>query len=60
MAAAEARLSVPRKGSNRLKPGLFRDRMREFLGEEVRLVWSSDRAAKDALEMIEENEAVAA
>ena len=52
LAAAEARLSVPRKGSSRLKPGLFRDRMREFLGEELRLVWSSDRAAKDALDTV--------
>lgn len=48
--AAQKRLSVSRKGSTRPKPGLLRDKLREFLGEEVSFVWDSGRAAKEALD----------
>ena len=48
--AAETRLSVPRKGSTRAKHGPIRDRLHEFLGEEVAFVWTTDRPAKEALD----------
>jgi sn-glycerol 3-phosphate transport system substrate-binding protein len=48
--AAEKRLSVPRKGSTRAKHGPVRDRLHEFLGEEVEFVWTTDRPAKEALD----------
>ena len=48
--AAQKRLSVSRKGSTRLKHGPLRDRLHEFLGEEVSFVWTTDRAAKEALD----------
>lgn len=48
--AADKRLSVSLKGSMRTRPGPLRDRLRQFLGEEVAFVWSSDRAAKQALD----------
>jgi len=48
--AAEKRLSAPRKGYARLKHGPVRDRLHEFLGEEVALVWTTTRAVKDALD----------
>jgi sn-glycerol 3-phosphate transport system substrate-binding protein len=48
--AAGKRLSVSLKGSIRTRPGPLRDRLRQFLGEEVAFVWSSDRAAKQALD----------
>lgn len=48
--AAQKRLSVTRKGSTRLKHGVLRDRLHEFLGEEVSFVWTTDRAAKEALD----------
>ena len=48
--AAQKRLSVTRKGSTRPKHGLLRDRLHEFLGEEVSFVWTTDRAAKEALD----------
>ncbi len=48
--AAEKRLSVSRKGSTRARHGPIRDRLHEFLGEEVAFVWSSGRAAKEALD----------
>lgn len=48
--AAQKRLSAPRKDSTRLKHGPLRDRLREFIGEEVAFVWSKGRAAKEALD----------
>ncbi|MDO8790000.1 MAG: extracellular solute-binding protein [Sulfuritalea sp.] len=48
--AAQKRLSVSRKGSTRAKHGPIRDRLHEFLGEEVVFVWNTDRAAKEALD----------
>ncbi|MCF8176986.1 MAG: extracellular solute-binding protein [Sulfuritalea sp.] len=48
--AAEKRLSVSRKGSTRIKHGLIRDRLHQFLGEEVEFVWNNGRAAKEALD----------
>lgn len=48
--AVQKRLSVSRKGSTRARHGPIRDRLHEFLGEEVALVWSTDRAAKEALD----------
>jgi sn-glycerol 3-phosphate transport system substrate-binding protein len=48
--AAHKRLSVSRKGSTRAKHGPIRDRLHEFLGEEVAFVWTSDRPAKEALD----------
>ena len=59
--AAQKRLSVPRKVSLRAKHGPIRDRLHQFLGEEVALVWTTDRAAKEALDntVRRVNEAVA-
>ncbi|KAF0164669.1 MAG: sn-glycerol 3-phosphate transport system substrate-binding protein [Rhodocyclaceae bacterium] len=48
--ATQKRLSVSRKGSTRAKHGPIRDRLHEFLGEEVAFVWSAGRAAKEALD----------
>ncbi len=48
--AAEKRLSAPRKGSTRMKAGLLRDRLHEFLGEELPMVWDAGRPAKEALD----------
>jgi len=48
--AAEKRLSVTRKGSTRVRHGPIRDRLHEFLGEEVAFVWTTDRPAKEALD----------
>ncbi len=48
--AAQKRLSVSNKGSTRAKHGPIRDRLHEFLGEEVAFVWSSGRPAKEALD----------
>jgi len=48
--AAQKRLSVSRKGSTRAKHGPIRDRLHEFLGEEVAFVWTGDRSAKEALD----------
>lgn len=48
--AAQKRLSVSNKGSTRPKHGPIRDRLHEFLGEEVAFVWSSGRPAKEALD----------
>lgn len=48
--AAQRRLSVSNKGSTRAKHGPIRDRLHEFLGEEVAFVWSSGRPAKEALD----------
>lgn len=50
--AAEKRLSVPRKGSMRVKHGPVRDRLREFMGEEVAAVWTTDKPAKEALDNV--------
>lgn len=60
--AADKRLSVSRKGSTRAKHGPIRDRLHEFLGEEVALVWTTDRPAKEALDnaVRRVNEAIAA
>jgi sn-glycerol 3-phosphate transport system substrate-binding protein len=48
--AAQQRLSVSNKASTRARHGPVRDRLHEFLGEEVAYVWSSGRAAKEALD----------
>ncbi|MDP2821713.1 MAG: extracellular solute-binding protein [Sulfuritalea sp.] len=48
--ATQKRLSVSRKGSTRARHGPIRDRLHEFLGEEVAFVWSAGRAAKEALD----------
>jgi sn-glycerol 3-phosphate transport system substrate-binding protein len=48
--AAQKRLSVSNKGSTRARHGPIRDRLHEFLGEEVAFVWTSGRAAKEALD----------
>lgn len=48
--AVQKRLSVPHKGSTRPKHGPLRDRLHEFLGEEINFVWTSGRAAKEALD----------
>ena len=48
--AVQKRLSVSRKGSTRPKHGPLRDRLHEFIGEEVAFVWTSGRAAKEALD----------
>ncbi len=50
--AAEKRLSVTRKDSTRIKHGPLRDRLREFIGEEVVPVWTTDRPAKEALDNV--------
>lgn len=46
----QKRLSAPHKGSTRPKHGPLRDRLHEFIGEEVNFVWTSGRAAKEALD----------
>jgi sn-glycerol 3-phosphate transport system substrate-binding protein len=46
----QKRLAVPHKGSTRPKHGPLRDRLHEFIGEEVNFVWTSGRAAKEALD----------
>jgi len=46
----QKRLSAPHKGSTRIKHGPLRDRLHEFIGEEVNFVWTSGRAAKEALD----------
>jgi len=48
--AAQKRLSMTRKGSTRPKHGPLRDRLHEFIGEEVDFVWTNGRAAKEALD----------
>ena len=48
--AAQKRLSVSSKGSTRARHGPIRDRLHEFLGEEVVFVWTTGRAAKEALD----------
>jgi len=60
--AAQKRLSVSRKGSTRPRHGPIRDRLHEFLGEEVAFVWTTDRPAKEALDnaVRRVNEAIAA
>ena len=50
--AAEKRLSMTRKGSTRIKHGALRDRLREFIGEEVAPMWTTDRPAKEALDNV--------
>jgi sn-glycerol 3-phosphate transport system substrate-binding protein len=49
--AAQKRLSVSRKDGTRLKHGPLRERLREFIGEEVSFVWNKGRAAKEALDV---------
>ncbi|MDA8257882.1 MAG: extracellular solute-binding protein [Betaproteobacteria bacterium] len=46
----QKRLSAPHKGSTRPRHGPLRDRLHEFIGEEVNFVWTSGRAAKEALD----------
>lgn len=50
LAVAQKRLAVPRKGSTRAKHGPIRDRLHEFLGEEIAPVWAAGRSAKEALD----------
>ena len=50
--ATQKRLSVSRKGSTRVKHGPLRDRLREFIGEEVAPVWTANRPAKEALDNV--------
>lgn len=50
--AAQKRLSVSRKGSMRPRHGPIRDQLHEFLGEEVNFVWTTGRAAKEALDNV--------
>lgn len=50
LAAAEKRLMAPRKHSTRIKHGPLRDRLHELAGEEIAFVWTSGRAAKEALD----------
>lgn len=47
---AQKRLSVPRKNGTRSKQGPIRDRLHQFIGEEVEFVWNDGRAAKEALD----------
>lgn len=49
--AANKRLSASRAGSTRVRPGPLRDRLRQVLGEEVALVWSTTFPAKEALDV---------
>jgi sn-glycerol 3-phosphate transport system substrate-binding protein len=46
----EKRLSVSKKDSTRARHGPLRDRLHEFLGEEVAFVWNTSRPAKEALD----------
>lgn len=48
--AAESRLSAPRGDSNRIRPGVLRNRMHLALNEQVALVWSTPLPAKQALD----------
>jgi hypothetical protein len=50
--AAEKRLSATRKGSTRVKHGPLRDKLREFIGEEVATVWTTSKPAKEALDNV--------
>ena len=50
--AAERRLLVTHKGSMRVKHGPLRDRLREFMGEEVAPIWTTDKPAKEALDNV--------
>jgi len=47
--AAEKRLSATRKGSMRVKHGPVRDRLREFMGEAIKLFLNSSGSGVDAL-----------
>lgn len=49
--AAQKRLSTARRAGARTKHGPIRDRLREFVGEEVALVWTTERPAKEALDI---------
>ena len=49
--AAQRRLSTPAKNSTRTKPGGAREKLRAIFGEEVQLVWNTDRPAKEALDL---------
>ena len=59
--AAQKRLSASSKGSTRARHGPIRDRLHEFLGDEVALVWTTGRPAKEALDITVRrvNEAIA-
>ena len=60
--AAQKRLSASNKGSTRARHGPIRDRLHEFLGDEVAFVWTTGRPAKEALDntVRRVNEAIAA
>jgi sn-glycerol 3-phosphate transport system substrate-binding protein len=49
--AAQRRLATPAKNSSRPKFGVAREKLRAIFGEEVQLVWNSDRPAKEALDL---------
>ncbi|TBR15524.1 extracellular solute-binding protein [Rugosibacter aromaticivorans] len=48
--AAEQRLAASRADSTRIHPGALRDRLHLALDEQVALVWSTPRSAKQALD----------
>lgn len=48
--AVDKRLAVSPKGGTRTRPGPLRDRLRQFLGEEIDFVWKADRPPKQALD----------
>jgi len=49
--AADRRLSMPRNDSSRARPGLLRNRLRQVLGEEVQLVWTTPMPPMQALDI---------
>jgi len=50
IAAAKKRLGAPRKIDARMRSGFARNRVRAILSEEIDLVWTTDRPAKEALD----------
>lgn len=49
--AAQRRLAIPNKNSNRPRNGAMRENLRAIFGEEVQPLWNSDRPAKEALDL---------
>jgi sn-glycerol 3-phosphate transport system substrate-binding protein len=48
--AARKRLGAPKKVDARMRSGFARNRVRSMLNEEIGLVWTTDRPAKEALD----------
>jgi sn-glycerol 3-phosphate transport system substrate-binding protein len=48
--AARKRLGAPKQAAVRMRAGFARGRVRAMLAEEIDLVWSTDRPAKEALD----------